>query len=460
MIPRDPAIPATAGPPEAAVCFFLGSRTPAAASPAIAAPPPSGSPPLADHEWGVERYHLRRRLGGGTFGDVYLAEDRDLGREVAIKLPKRPRLASEQDAVDFLSEARNLARLDHPGIVPVYDVGRARDGRCYVVSKHIDGEDLGGRLEREGRLEPNEAAELVRQVAWALHHAHNQGLVHRDIKPENILLGKRDRAYVADFGLALKIEDVQLASRFAGSPAYMSPEQITGDVARLDGRSDIFSLGVVLYELLVGGRPFRGASLADLFRDIRSGSPMSPDRRQGGVPEALGAICMRCLAKRPADRFQTGKQLADALHRWLTPEEPVPLEPDEPLPPPTHNLIYGIGMMLVSLVLAYALTQFWPDRRVPGESGSKPREIATSPNPRTVPPPVVRNVTPAELQALIAEDQERLRRQYPFGGFGPSDTPGRYAPSGPRMAPWNGLPGGRSEPFNQFIRRKRAQQSH
>jgi hypothetical protein len=246
-------------------------------------------------------------------------------------------------------------------------VGRARDGRCYVVSKYIEGGDLRQRLQRRGRLGPEEAAELVRQVARALHHAHGQGLVHRDIKPANILLGQEtlevnsrldvsayartgrdhpagyernqanltsaarpdeagvlglelDQVYVADFGLALKTEDVQLAGQVAGTPDYMSPEQITGDVSRLDSRSDIFSLGVVLYELLVGKRPFRGTSLADLLTDISSGAPKPPDRWNCGVPETLSAICMKCLAKRPADRFQTGEQLADALQQWLTPK--------------------------------------------------------------------------------------------------------------------------------------------
>jgi hypothetical protein len=322
---RVDGIPTTANPPDAGVSYFLGSRTPAAAGLSTTSPPQSGSLPSLDHEWGIERYARIRKLGDGGFGVVYLAKDRELGREVAIKLPKRPRPTSEQDALDFLSEARNLARLDHPGIVPVYDAGRAPDGRCYVVSKYIRGEDLSRRLKGRGRLKPEEAAELVRQVALALHHAHAHGLVHRDIKPANILLSRAgarglevDRAYVADFGLALKAEDVRLAGQFAGTPPYMSPEQITGDVPRLDGRSDIFSLGVVFYELLVGQRPFPDKSLADLRAAICSGTPKAPDQWPWGVPTMLGAICMKCLAKRPADRFQSAKQLADALHQWLT----------------------------------------------------------------------------------------------------------------------------------------------
>jgi serine/threonine protein kinase len=471
---------------------------------------------------GLERYEIREKLGEGAFGVVYLAWDRMLECEVALKLPKRPRLTSEQDAIDFLFEARILARLNHPGILPFHDVGRAQDGRCYVVSEYIEGEDLGRRLKRRRRLEPEEAAELVRQVASALHHAHAQGLVHRDIKPGNILLSREnrgsdsrldaslansragegypegggtkqvnspaastrgsssmggfiyvvdgagrealgsvyamtyrearekldmqgisykclvaresgygqrlikayapganedgvrglelDQAYVADFGLALKTEDVQLASQVAGTLPYMSAEQITGDVSQFDGRSDIFSLGVVFYELLVGQRPFHGESPADLFWEIRSVTPISPDRWRLGVPERLSEICMKCLAKRPMDRFQTGEQLADALHQWLTLEARGQAPPNAPkqfgvgvslvslvlglalilqtvkpladalrgqAPPDALNQ-FGVGMALVSLVLGLALIWFRSTLQGGGGSGSKPGENDTS----------------------------------------------------------------------------------
>jgi tRNA A-37 threonylcarbamoyl transferase component Bud32 len=187
------AAPAPPQPQDAGVFYFLGSRTPTAAALSTTSPPQSGLLPFLNHELGLERYEIRQQLGEGGFGVVYLAWDRMLECEVALKLPQRPRLTSEQDALDFLFEARILARLKHPGIVPFHDVGRAQDGRCYVVSKYIEGEDLYRRLKERGRLEPKEAAELVRQVASALHHAHEQGLVHRDIKPANILLRREGR---------------------------------------------------------------------------------------------------------------------------------------------------------------------------------------------------------------------------------------------------------------------------
>src|SRR5262249_41914283 len=163
----------------------------------------------------------------------------ELRRQVAIKVPHRHRVAQPEDVEKYLAEARILASLDHPHIVPVHDVGRTDDGLCFVVSKWIEGSDLKIKI-KEARLAFTESAELVARVAEALHYAHRRGLVHRDIKPGNILLDTGGKPYVADFGLALKEEDFGKGASFAGTPAYMSPEQARGEGHRVDGRSDIF----------------------------------------------------------------------------------------------------------------------------------------------------------------------------------------------------------------------------
>jgi predicted Ser/Thr protein kinase len=236
------------------------------------APPfPHAEPPDDPVPDKIGRYEVRRRLGAGKFGVVYLARDTELDRSVAVKVQRRRAFTPEETAM-FRQESRIVAQLEHPHIVPVFDTGQLDDGRRYVVSKLIDGVDLAHRVVKQ-RLSHDQSASLVATVAEALHYAHRQRLVHRDIKPANILVDKADTPYVCDFGLALTEDDYgDTTAPQGGTPLYMSPEQARREGHLIDGRSDIFSLGVVLYELLTGERPFTGKTV----HEVREMGPPVP----------------------------------------------------------------------------------------------------------------------------------------------------------------------------------------
>jgi len=264
-------------------------------------------------------YTLEGEIGRGGMGVVFNARDERLKRQVAVKvLP--PELAfREEIRLRFLREAETAARLSHPHIVPIHSVGEGRDGLVYFVMAYVDGESLGAKLKRRGRLPPDESRRIMQETADALGAAHAFGIIHRDVKPDNILLeGSRGRVVVTDFGIAKALSSTTGGATLTatgvaiGTPHYMSPEQAAGD-REIDGRSDIYSLGVVTYQMLAGELPFQAPTVPGiLMKHITERAPLITDRRPE-VPEDLAACVMRSLEKDPEDRWPT----ADALRRAL-----------------------------------------------------------------------------------------------------------------------------------------------
>ncbi len=306
----------------------------------------------------ADRYRLDRELGAGGMATVYLAHDLKHDRKVAIKV-LRPELVHALGPERFLREIATTANLHHPHILPLYDSGRTAEpssALLYYVMPFVEGESLRDRLRREKQLPLDDALRIAREVADALSYAHGHGVIHRDIKPENILL-ESGHALVADFGIARavstagadRLTDTGLA---LGTPAYMSPEQAAGD-RDVDGRTDLYSLGCVVYEMLAGQPPFSGPTVQSIARQHLTATPPPITQLRPAVPGMVAAALERALAKNPADRFNPVGQFAEALST-----QQLPPSPAIPKVSRQGTMIAGLvvlGILAAAMVLSLSL---------------------------------------------------------------------------------------------------------
>jgi serine/threonine protein kinase len=345
------------------------------------------------------RYEIRTELGHGGMGTVYRAFDTQLEREVALKLPNCDPQREPAVVARFLQEGKAAARIQHPHVCPIYDAGCV-GGTYFLVMALIEGESLTQRI-RQRPLAPEDASQLIRKLAAALQVVHEQGIVHRDIKPSNVMVTPQGEPLLMDFGLARRLDDANrqtVSGMLVGTIPYMSPEQVNGEPA--DRRSDVYSLGVVFYELLAGQLPFQG-KLTDLLLQIGQAEPVRPSRWRPGLNPQLEAVCLKAMAKRPEDRYQSAAELAAALQE----------NPTQRKTPPSRSRRRSITVWLaglVALAVVAVLPALW-------------QRPASPPGWTVVPPPPVDRAEPRILGFTV--ELQRRDDRGPSRPLSPSAFP-------------------------------------
>jgi serine/threonine protein kinase len=360
------------------------------------------------------RYRIQSELGRGAMGVVYKAHDPQIDRWVALKVLRKGRTRGEEARTRFLKEAHAIGRLSHPNIVTIFDVGQDHEA-IFLAEEFVDGQSLHLHL-KKGVLTPTAVVSMGIQLAQALAYAHGEGIIHRDIKSYNIICQPDGRFKLTDFGIA-RIEDaeggeVTHPGQVVGTPAYMAPELLGGAVA--DARSDLFSLGVVLYEAATGQRPFQGQSLAAVFGAIQEKEPPAPHLGNPQVPVNLSTIIMRCLEKQPTKRLQSGTDLVNALRTCLSTTYAV-----QGAPASGRRRPWLVPLMaaLTALILALCLWVFiWGKGAGPATTPASAARVEVEIRSEPVGAAVfidgeLKGRTPLTLR--LAEDQYRLQLEAP-----------------------------------------------
>ncbi|MBY0514944.1 MAG: serine/threonine protein kinase, partial [Gemmataceae bacterium] len=308
--------PAAAEPTVSKFSFGLSTKSPLVSDLTPTNSPPPGPGGLADYE-------LLRELGRGGMGVVYEARDEKSGARVAVKMIRSDGPVEMAEVIRFLAEADTQAHIDHPHVAKVLKIGESA-GQPYMVLEYLGGGTLAGRLRESPRMSPTAAARLVAKVARGVHAAHQKGVFHRDLKPANVLFDDAGEPRVADFGLAKRdLSDLTRTGTLMGTPAYMAPEQAQGRAERVAAPTDVWALGVILYEAVTGARPFAAPAnlpteqqVMALLNKVVTEPPPPPRAVHPDVPHDLEKVCLKCLEKEPADRYPTAAALADDLDRF------------------------------------------------------------------------------------------------------------------------------------------------
>jgi serine/threonine-protein kinase len=370
------------------------------------------------------RYEVMEELGKGAMGVVYSAHDPQIDRIVALKALRSDYVDDDYFVQRFFKEAVAIGRLSHPNIVTVYDVGRDQ-GTIYIAMEYLMGQPLSAHVS-EARLPVDRVLRIGIQMAEALDYAHGKGVVHRDIKPANVIVGADDRVKITDFGIA-HIDDAgqtrqTQAGEILGTPVYMSPEQVLGETP--DCRSDIYALGVILYELCAGRRPFQAASLPRLFRAITDETPPAPADLNPAISPGFSEILLRCLAKQPVDRFQTGRALAEALRACAADDgicalaieaEAPPATPGPGAAPRRRRRFVAAGVMVALLLGGGVAYWRFPAPPAPAPAPEPARGEMALLSIQTAPPAATvfvdgdaRGRTPLELSLPLGKHEVRV----------------------------------------------------